>query len=147
MAGGGKTKLAGGRAIEEPGLQDTVLHHGELAAADALAVERPRAQAAPAQRIIDNADARREQALAELVPEKAGLARNRAAVDGASQMPDDAAGNARIEHDRNPLGRNLARVGALDRALAGTFADRFGGLEIGAVQDRREIVVAFHRGA
>src|ERR1019366_10344916 len=92
MTGGGEAELARGRAIEQPGLQHAVLHQRERVAGDALTVERPRALAAPPQRIVDDTDAGREQALAELVPQEAGLARDRGAVDGAGQMSDEAAG-------------------------------------------------------
>ena len=147
MTGGGEAELARGRAIEQPGLQHAVLHQRERAAGDALAVERPRALAAPPQRIVDDTDAGREQALAELVAQEAGLARHRGAVDGAGEMSDEAAGDPPIEHHRHPLGRDLARIEARDRAFAGAAADRFGGIEIAGMQRGREIVVAFHRGA
>src|SRR5260370_20139364 len=131
MTGGGEVELARGRAIEQPSLQHPVLHDGEAVAANSFDMERSRAQATPPQRIVDDTDAGREQALAELVPEKAGLARDRAAVDGSGEMPDQPAGDPRIEDHRHPFGRDLARIDARDRTLAGVAADLFGGIEIG----------------
>ena len=92
-----------------------------LLAGDALGVERLRAQAALAQRIVDDADAVRKQLLAELVLQEAGLARDRGAVDGADEMADQRAGDARIEHDRHLAGLDLARI---ERATARSPAER-----------------------
>src|SRR5579883_3605829 len=113
MTGGGEAKLARGGAIQEPAFQHAVLHDIEAARGHAFAVERPRAQAAAAQRIIDDADTGREQALAELILEEACLACDGATIDRAGEMADDAAGDARIKHYRHPFGRGLARIDAL----------------------------------
>ena len=85
--------------------------------------------------------------VAELVLEKAGLARDRAAVDRAREMTDERTGHARIEHHRHFLGRDLARIEPRDRALAGGAADLLRRFEVAQVQRRGKIVIAFHRGA
>ena len=99
VAGGDEAELARGRAVEQPGAQHAVLDQRQLLAGDALAVERARAQAALAQRIVDDADAGGEQLLAELVLQEAGLARDRGAVDGAGEMRRPA---SRRRADRTP---------------------------------------------
>jgi hypothetical protein len=81
------------------------------------------------------------------VAEEAGLARDRAAVDRAGEMADHRARHPPVEHDRHPLGLDLARIEPLDRALAGGAPDPFGRIEIGAVDHRGIVVVALHRGA
>ena len=87
--------------------------HGE-----AVAVERTRAQPARAQRVVDDADARREDALAALVLQEARAPRDRSAVGRAGEMPDERAGETRIEHDRDAVGLHLARVEPRHRAFA-----------------------------
>src|SRR5580692_351182 len=57
VAGGGKPELSPGRAVEEPGFQHAAFDHFAGAGDDALGVERPRAQPAYAQRIVDDVDA------------------------------------------------------------------------------------------
>ena len=110
MPGRREIELARRGAVEEPGLEHAIVHDGLHARLDALAVKRTRALTALAQRIVDDADAGLEQPLPELVAQKAGLARDRSAVDGAGEMSDQAARDPAVEHDRNPLGRNLARI-------------------------------------
>src|SRR6202022_2268237 len=90
---------------------------GEFLDLDALGIERLRAQSAPSQRIVDDADVLAEQLLAETVLEETRLARNRGAVDRADQMADQRSGNPGIEHDRHLAGLDLARIGARHRAL------------------------------
>src|SRR4051794_36711689 len=110
MTGAGKAKLARGGAVQDPGLQHTIFDERHALAGNALAVERPRAQAALAQRIVDDVDAGGENPLAHLVLEEARLTRDRAAVDGADQMADDRARDAPVEHHRHLPGRDLARI-------------------------------------
>ena len=86
---------------------------------------------------------RAKNLLAEFLAQEAGLARDRAAVDGAGEMADQRAGDPAIEDDRHSAGRHLARIEALDRALAGVPPDRRRAVEIGGVQRRGEIVIAF----
>src|SRR4051812_27431966 len=74
-------QFARSRGIKKPGVQDAILDDRKRASGHAFAVERPRAQSALAQRIVDNANARLEQPLSKLVLEEARLARDRAAVD------------------------------------------------------------------
>ena len=88
-----------------------------------------------------------EQALAQLVPEEARLARDRHAVDGAGEMADERAGNPPVEDHRHLSGRSLARIEPLDRALARAAPDPFGRIEIGSVKRGRIVVVPLHRGA
>src|SRR5262249_54606933 len=91
MAGAGKAELACGRGVEEPRREHAVLDHGEGLRCNALGVEWARAQAAPTQRIVEHADARPEQPLAEPVLEEARLARDRSTIDGAGEMADGRA--------------------------------------------------------
>src|SRR5882672_7011228 len=110
VPGGREIELARCGAVEEPGLEHAIVHDGLRARLDALAIEWTRALAALAQRIVNDADAGLEQALPKLVAQEAGLARDRSAVDGAGEMPDQAARDPAVEHDRNPLGGNLAGI-------------------------------------
>src|SRR5205085_9764777 len=118
MSGRHETQLARRRAVKEPACQHAVIDHREPAPRDALAVEGMRTLAALAQRVVDDADARPKQALAELVLQEARLARDRCAVDRRRQMPDERARDPRIEHDRHASRLDLARIEALDGALA-----------------------------
>ena len=135
------------RAIEQPGAQYAVIDQRQPLADDAFAVEWVRAQAALAQRIVDDADAVGEKFLSHLVAQETRLARDRGAIGGAGQMPDDRAGDARIEHHRHLARRYLARIDPLDGALAGSAPDFFRALQIGRMQRGRIIVIALHAGA
>src|SRR6478752_2001903 len=123
MAGGGEREFARGRAVEQPGFEYAVLDQREPPRGDAFAVERTRAQPALAQRIVDDGDAVCEDLLSHFVAQEAGLARNRGAVRGAGEMRNNGARDARVEYHRHLAGRDLARVEACDRALAGAAAD------------------------
>src|SRR5262249_38007677 len=147
MSGRRKIELARSRAIEEPGLERTVINDGEHASRHALRIEGARALPALAQRIVDDADAGLKQAFPELVTPKARLAGDRAAVDRAGEMADKPARDASVEVHRHPLCRHLARIEPRDRALARGAPDPFRRIEIGSVKRRREIVVALHGGA
>src|ERR1700692_1197452 len=136
VAGGGKTELATGRAVEDPGFQDAALDHFARAGDDALGVERPRAQAAPAQRIVDDVDIGRKNLRAELFAQEARLARDRGAVDGVGEVADQRAGDAGVEHHRHAARRDLARIEPLDGALAGAAADSAGAFHVGGMQRR-----------
>src|SRR5207253_5233394 len=103
MAGGGETKLARSRAVEQPSLEHTVLDNVERPRRDTFAVEGPRAQPALAQRVVDDADARGEQPLAELVLEEARLAGDGVAVDSGGKMAEKPAGDPLVEHHRHLL--------------------------------------------
>ncbi len=52
-----------------------------------------------------------------------------------------------IEHHRHLLGRDLARIEAPHRALAGALAERRRGFEIAEEDGRGIVVVALHAGA
>src|SRR5262245_41645970 len=147
ISGRDESEFASGRAVEQPRAQYTVLDQGEPLAGDAFAVERVRAQATPAQWIVDNMNAIREQLGAHLVAEKTGLPRNRSAVCRACQMRNQRAGRTRIEHDRHLAGRNLPWVKPRDGSGTGAVADFFGTFKIGRVTHGGIIVVALHAGA
>src|SRR6059036_215021 len=117
MPGGHEVELACGCAVKDPGLEHAVVHDRHRTALDALAVERARALPALAQGIVDDANAGLEQPLPELVAQEARLARDRAAVDGAGEMSNEAARDPPIEHDRHALGRDLARIEPRHRAF------------------------------
>src|SRR3954465_7984394 len=123
VAGGGETELTRGGAIERPRRQHAFVDQRDLLHGDAFGTERLRAQAAFAQGIVDDADVLGEQLLAELVLQEAGLARDRSAIDGADDMTDQRARDARIEHHRHLAGLDLARIGAGHGALARGTAD------------------------
>src|SRR4029079_6548929 len=88
MAGGDKVQFARGRAVKQPCRQHAVIDQRQLTAGDTFTIERPRTLSAPAQRIINDANARTEQALVALVLENARLARDGAAIDRRGEMPD-----------------------------------------------------------
>src|SRR5439155_16419474 len=94
VASGLETELAGGRAIEEPGREGAVLDDGAARARDTFGVEGLRAQPAPPQRIVDDGDAGRKQAFAQLVAQEARLARDRAAIDRGGEVADERARHA-----------------------------------------------------
>src|SRR6185312_10128140 len=119
MAGRLQIELARRRAIEQPGLQDAVINNFEHAAGDPFGVERPRTQAAPPQRIVDDIDAGREYLSAALLAQEAALAGDRAAVGGAGKMADQGAGDTPVEHHRDAARRHLAWIEALDGPLSG----------------------------
>ena len=72
-----------------------------------------------------------EDRLVLAAEQEAGPAGDRRAAHRAEQMADQAAADARIEHDRHRAAGQLARVEPLDRALAGEPAERLGLVEIG----------------
>src|SRR6202034_581353 len=147
VAGGRELEFARERAIQKPGGQTALTDERELLDANALGVERLRAQSPAAQRIIDDADIASEELLAQAIFQKAGLARDRRAIDRADQVADQRAGNAWVEYDRHLAGFDLARIGAGDRTLAGAAADARGRNQIGGVRRGREVIVALQRGA
>src|ERR1700733_1900531 len=146
VASGRELEFARGRAIQKPGGQNALIDERELLDANALGVERLRAQSPSAQRIIDDADIASEELLAQAIFQKAGLARDRRAIDRADQVADQRAGNAWVEYDRPLAGFDLARIGAGDRTLAGAAADVLGRNQIGGMRGGCEIIVALHRG-
>src|SRR5262245_19136693 len=105
MSGRRKIELARSRAIEEPGLERTVIDDGEHASRYALRIEGARALPALAQRIVDDADAGLEQAFPELVAQKARLAGDLAAIDRAGEMDDKLARDETVGTHRYPLSR------------------------------------------
>src|SRR5262249_55731870 len=111
-----------------------------------LRIERMRAKAALAQRIVDDVDAHPEDLLPELVFEEAGTARDRRSVDGGGEMSNERAGYPWLEDDRHFAGRDLAWVKPARRPFARGAADRFRRLEVGDVDRRRKVVVALHSG-
>ncbi|OWK24997.1 hypothetical protein AJ87_15600 [Rhizobium yanglingense] len=105
-------------------LQDAVLDHHQPLAGNAFAIERTRGRAAHDQRIVGDRKAGFQHLLAHLVAQEAGFARDRRAIDGASDVADETAGDARIEDDGDALaGIDLTRIEALDGTLAGAAAD------------------------
>ena len=136
------------RRIEEPGFQHAVLDNGEALSADAFAVERMRTLPARDQRIVDDADAGRENLLAQLLAQETRLARHRCAVGGAGEMTDQRARDARIENHRAPCVvdtlRGLTRLTVRSPAIVPTCCRR---IEIGRMRLGGEFVVALHAGA
>src|SRR5205823_6328873 len=147
VARGLEAELARGGEVEEPRGEYAVLDDGAAPVGDALGIERLRAQATLAVRILAYGNSFGEDLLSQLVLEEAGAARDRRAADGAGEVADKAASDPRIEHHRDLLRGDFARLQALDRALACALADRGGLLEVRAVDRAREIVVALHPGA
>jgi len=94
-------------------------------AARARRAAQSRAQPAPAQGIIDDADILGEQLRAETILEEAGLARDRGAIDRADEVADQRARHARIEHHGHLAGLGLVGIGARDGALGRDPADAF----------------------
>src|SRR3546814_19185878 len=78
MAGAGHLGLPRGGAVEEPGGQAAVLDDIAGLAGNAFHIEPARAEATPAQRIVDDANAGRKDHLAELVFQEGRDARQRA---------------------------------------------------------------------
>ena len=147
MPGRDQPEFARGRAIQQPRGQHPLVDERDLLHFDALGVEGLRPQAAHPQGIVDDADVLRKQLLAHPVFQKARLARDRGAVDGADEMADQRCRHPGIVHDRHLAGFDLARIGARHGALARLAADAFGRREVGGMRRRGEIVVALHAGA
>src|SRR5437660_148636 len=110
MSCGDQPEFARGGAIEQPRGQYPLVDQRDLLHAYALGVEGLRAQAAHPQGIVDDADVLREQLLAHPVFQKAGLARDRGAVDGADEMTDQRCRYPGVVHDRHLAGLDLARI-------------------------------------
>src|SRR5580658_7504492 len=144
MPGGFETELARRSEIEQPGREHTILDDGAAPVGDALGVERPRIQPAPAMRILDDDEAAGKDLLAELVLEKARTARDGGAGDRPHEMPQQTRGDPRIVHHRHLARRYLARAQTVHRALASPTADHFRVAQVAAVDGRREVVVALH---
>src|SRR3546814_20022008 len=88
MAGAGHLGLPRGGAVEEPGGQAAVLDDIAGLAGNAFHIEPARAEATPAQRIVDDANAGRKDHLAELVFQEGRAARHGVAVDGRGEVAD-----------------------------------------------------------
>src|SRR4051812_4734441 len=117
MAGGDEAEFTRGRAVQQPRGQHALIDDRELLHCDAFGIEWLRAQAAYAQRIVDNANGIAEQLLAEPVLQKTGLARDRGAVRGSDQMTNQRIRDPRVVHHRYLAGRDLARTEPRHRAL------------------------------
>ena len=85
-----------------------------------------------------------EQQLVLAAEQEAGLAGDGRAAHRAEQMADQAAADARIEHDRHRPAGELAGIEPLHGALAGEAADRLGRVEIGIMADAVAGMVALH---
>src|SRR5581483_1730280 len=117
-------KLAGRGTVQKPGGEHAIVDNVEPAAGNAFGIEGPRALAAFAQWVVDDANSSGENFLAELVSEKAGLAGDGCAIDRASQVTDQGMCDPAIEHHRHAAGRGFHRVQPLHRALAGDGGHR-----------------------
>src|SRR5580658_4324016 len=140
MPGGFETELARRSEIEQPGREHTILNDGAATVGDALGIERPRMQPAPAVRIVDDDEAARKDLLAELVLEEARTARDGGAGDRPHEMPQQTRGDPRIVHHGHLARRYLARTQTAHRALAGLATDHFRVAQVAAVDGRREVV-------
>src|SRR3546814_14110799 len=69
-------------------------------AGNAFHIEPARAEATPAQRIVDDANAGRKDHLAQLVLQEGRAARHGGAVDGRGEVAARPSGDPRIEPDR-----------------------------------------------
>src|SRR5690606_24619560 len=115
---GGKTEFATGRGRQEPVVEHAVLDHHEALARYAFAVEGARGRAADNQRVVGNVQAGLQHLLTGRVTQEACLAGHGRAIDGAGNVANAAAGDARIEDDGDVAARvHLARVEALHRPL------------------------------
>ena len=65
-----------------------------------------------------------EKLLAQLVARKLVLRAIDAPLTALGEMADQRAGDARLENDRHPARRHLARIEPRHRAFAGAAADR-----------------------
>ena len=147
MACGFEVELARGREVEQPCREHAVVDHGRPRGRQSLGIERPAAQSALAQRIVEDADAGRENAFAHLVFQKRRAARDGPAVDGAGEMADQAARDTAVIDHRHAGALRLARVEAADGVFPGGTADLCGRHQILEMHGTRPFVVAFHAGA
>ncbi len=97
--------------------------------------------------IVDDRDRLREDLVAEPILQKACAARDRWPRNRTQQVRNKPARDARVEHHRATAGRHFFGAQALDRPLAGAFADFGRVAQIGCVDRAREIVIALHSGA
>src|SRR5690606_20856756 len=100
----------------------------------ALSVEWTRSLTAQALRIVGHGNASGSNLLAHHFAQKAGLARDRRAIDSAGQMAGHAARHARVEDDIHRPGPGLAGIEASDDAFAGLAANAGGFVEIRKMQ-------------
>src|SRR5438270_10410620 len=135
-----QAELARRAQIQEPGRQHAFVDERPPLVGDALGVERLRAMAALTVRVFGDRDRFRENPPVELVSEEARATRDRRARNRPQQMRDEAARDARIEHDWAAAGRHLAGAETADCALAGAPADLGWVEQIGAVDAVGEIV-------
>ena len=147
MTGRRQIELPPRGAVQKPARQHAVFDEGARLARHALAIEGPRAHAAQARRIVDDANALGEDRLAHHGLEKAHAPRDGGAVDGARQMPEQPARHARVIDDGQSGAFQLARIEAPDRALAGLRADRARRVEVACMARARAFVIGLHGGA
>ena len=95
---------------EEPFPQHPVVHHRALPGAHAVGVERRAGDAAGLERPLDQAEAARPQRLAEAPEQERGLPVQRGPGGGGREMPQQRAGQRRVEQHRR--GAALQRPGA-----------------------------------
>src|SRR6185312_16736582 len=98
---------------------DTVLDQRSRRCRRAFSVEHAGSGTTDPTGIIADLDPGREDPLAHTSFEKACTARYCGSVDRTRQMPQQAAGNTRIEHDREPGGTGARRVQTGDRPFTG----------------------------
>src|SRR6185312_8680931 len=100
MTGRSDAELARGGTVRDPAGEDAVRDELPARHPEPLAVERPRAQPAPAQRVVDDGYAVREHALAEFVEQEAGLAGDRRPGDRAGEVTEQTRRHPRVENHR-----------------------------------------------
>ncbi len=113
----------------------------------ALGVERFRAVAAPAVRIVDDVNTFGKETLAHAVLQETGAARHGRAVHRAGEMTHETVGDAGGVDDRHLLGIDLAGLETGNRAFAGGLADIGGGIQVAGIGGAGGFVIPLHAGA
>ena len=129
VAGRLQTQLARGIDVAEEVLQHAAVDDDGAPGGDALGVERPAADPAGHQSVVDDRDLVVAYFLAELVGQERRPLVDGRSRDAAEEKPEQAPGHKRLEDDGNPLGSDLARV-----ELAHGAGDRRPGHLLGAFQ-------------
>src|SRR5690348_5581062 len=131
--------------VSDPMIEDTVRNQFLPRYPNAFAIERSRAQAAKAERIVNDRDTGREHGRAELLAKEARLSSDRRACDRAGKMAEQRRGDSRIENDRIFPGLRPRRIEPCDGALACPPANLRGAFDVRKVARAVPRVIALHR--
>ena len=139
-----QAELARAVGVEQIRLQRALPHHDRAPRGQALAVERPGAQRARDQPVVDDRDVGRRDALAEAIEQERGAPVEAGAADRAGHRAHEGGGGVGIEDHRHLDRLHLARAEPSERAPGGGATDGRRRFQRGAVTGGRVPVIALH---